>query len=65
MMVCKVCGGKEFSANQVCYHEIIVDADGEFVKNDERTFLNGIYDAEKPYGPFTCVACGKIYEELT
>jgi len=64
-MPCCECGGVEFSAHQVCRMDIVVNGYGDF----ERA-LNGdeggasIYDAENPYGPFTCLSCGKEYYEL-
>jgi len=53
------CGGERFNAYQLTRHDVIVDASGNFI-ND-----HGIYDSEKPYGPFTCALCGAVYEELS
>lgn len=59
-----VCGNDRFFAHQVCYHDVIVDEDGEFLDNDEGMYLNGIYASDKPYGPFVCDVCGREYDEL-
>ncbi len=56
-MKCK-CGSRYFTAHQVCHHDIIVDDDGKY-KEDLL-----IYYHEKSFGPFTCIKCGSIYEEL-
>jgi len=53
------CGNGYFYAHQLCRHDIIIDGDGHFEDNIE------IYDSEKPYGTFTCTACGVEYEELS
>ena len=52
------CGGDHFMTHQIARHDIIVDTNGNFLAD------SGIYDAEKPYGPFTCIACGREYDEL-
>lgn len=52
------CGGDHFMAHQIIRHDIIVDAKGNFLAD------SGIYDSEKPYGPFTCITCGREYDEL-
>lgn len=52
------CGCREFVANQVCYHEVLVGENGEFLEDC------GIYDSNAPYAPFECRACGKVYEVL-
>lgn len=53
-----ICGNDKFHAHQQCYHDVTVDGNNIFL--DDR----GCYDSEKPYGPYTCTACGKQYEEL-
>ena len=53
------CGSERFSAHQQCYHDVIVDENGNFEKDD------GIYQSNNPYGPFTCIECDREYEELT
>ena len=52
------CGSLRFNAHQLARHDVVVDDDGNFI-ND-----HGIYDSEKPYGPFACVLCGSVYDEL-
>ena len=52
------CGGGRFNAHQLTRHDVVVDVNGIFI-NDQ-----GIYNAEKPYSPFTCVLCGEVYDEL-
>ena len=52
------CGSETFYANQRCYHTVIVDSDGSFQEDIETT------GAEKPYGPFECIDCFKVYDEL-
>ena len=52
------CGGTEFYAHQMTRHDILVDPTGIFLED------RGIYDAEYPYGPFTCTLCGTEYDEL-
>jgi hypothetical protein len=52
------CGNTQFSAKQVCYHDIIVSSDNIFNKD------MGISDVERPYGSYTCTVCSTEYEEL-
>lgn len=52
------CGNDKFVAHQQCYHDIIVDGNGNFESD------KGIYESNSPYGPFTCTECDKEYEEL-
>ena len=59
-----VCGNDRFHANQVCYHEIIVDEWGDFEKNDDSVYEDGIYDADTPHGPYICTKCGAEYDSL-
>jgi len=49
---------------QIVRVDVIVDAGGSFESNVTNPMENSIYDAEKPYGPFTCTVCGKEYDEL-
>lgn len=61
MRRCK-CGCTRFYAHQVCRADIIVDQDNNFMGD-----LNGhisVYDAEEPYGPYTCEKCGAEYDSL-
>ena len=53
-----VCGNDRFFAHQVCHHDVIVDARGEYT--EERI----IYYSGKPFGPFACTKCGAVYEKL-
>lgn len=57
-MKCKICGNELFMGHQQCYHDIIVDGDNNFEED------NGIYEHERPYGPYQCCCCGAEYEEL-
>lgn len=52
------CGNTSFTAHQVCRHDVIVNGDNIFDRDD------GIYDAEHPYGPYCCTVCGAEYDEL-
>ena len=62
-MIC-TCGNDRFYGHQIIRVDVIVGADGSFDDNISDCLENSIYDAERPYGPFTCTACGKEYEEL-
>ena len=62
-MVC-TCGNDRFIAHQIIRADVIVGADGEFLENVTETLEASIYDSDKPYGPFTCAACGREYDEL-
>ena len=55
---CCSCGNNRFTASQVCYHDIIVDSDNNFIEEI------GIGQAEKPYGAYRCTKCDIEYEEL-
>jgi hypothetical protein len=57
-MVCPFCGCDHFYARQLCYHDIIVDNDCNFISDE------GIYDSEKPYGDFECTDCGAEFSDL-
>ncbi len=52
------CGSTRFTAHQICRHDVIVDSDNQYQRDD------GIYDAERPYGPYICTQCNREYEEL-
>lgn len=56
-MKCK-CGNTHFYAHQLCYHDVIVDNNGNWLEDE------GIYESERPYGPFTCTVCYNKYDEL-
>lgn len=64
-MKCKKCGNDTFIAHQLCRMDIMVDESGEFLRNLAGGAEMNIYDAEHPYGPFTCSKCGAQYDELT
>lgn len=63
-MTC-TCGCNRFIAHQLIRADVYVDERGEFDGNLPGGLEPNIYDAEKPYGPFTCVHCGKAYDELS
>ena len=52
------CGSEQFTAHQLCRHDVVVDNEGNFESDA------GIYDSERPYGPFGCVRCGREYSSL-
>lgn len=58
MSKCTKCGNGRFYASQRCYHDIVVDANGEWIEDI------AISDAEKPYGPYICTECDESFEEL-
>ena len=62
-MIC-TCGNDRFIGHQIIRADVIVSADGSFLENVTDRLEDSIYDAEKPYGPFTCTACGREYDEL-
>jgi len=57
---CSICGCEQFTANQVCHMEVIVDGNGEFESN----VPGGIYSSEVPFEPFICKGCGAEFNEL-
>ena len=63
-MNCPFCNNDQFYAHQMVRMDVIVDSDGDFLCNDGEPDV-AIYDADKPYGPFTCTRCGAIFENLT
>ena len=62
-MIC-TCGNDRFIGHQIIRADVIVGADGSFLENVTDRLEDSIYDAEKPYGPFTCTSCGREYDEL-
>ena len=62
-MIC-TCGNDRFIGHQIIRADVIVGVDGSFLENVTDLLEDSIYDAEKPYGPFTCTACGREYDEL-
>lgn len=59
-MRCPKCGGNRFIAHQLVRMDVIVDGNNYFQESVE----GGIYDAETPYGPYTCTKCGYETDEL-
>lgn len=64
MLVCPKCGGQEFSANQTCTCDIIVDSKNEFLRNNTEDDSVYISWADAPYGPYYCTSCGTEYDDL-
>lgn len=62
MKKCK-CGCTRFYAHQVCRVDVIVDKDNNF-QGDITEGQVSVYDAEEPYGPYTCMKCGAEYDSL-
>ena len=62
-MIC-ICGNDRFIGHQIIRADVIVGVDDSFLENVTDRLEDSIYDAEKPYGPFTCTACGREYDEL-
>ena len=63
-MKCKNCGNDKFVAHRLVRMDVVVDNNNNWLEDME------VYDAETPYGPFTCLSCGQehdnfIYEENT
>lgn len=62
---CPHCGNRNFIGHQLIRADVLVDIDsGDFSDNLIGGLDNHIYDAEKPYGPFTCSKCGYKVDEL-
>ena len=53
-----LCGNAKFFAYQICYHDILVDGENDFLKNVKLT------DVERPCGPYRCMQCNTEYENL-
>lgn len=60
---CPKCGCKKFIGHQVVRMNIVVDPNGNFLKELPGKG-NQIYDSETPYGPFTCMKCDFVCDEL-
>ena len=58
------CGNNRFYAHQLVRLDVVVDENGAFDRNLYDNAEAAIYDAEKPYGPFTCTVCNREYDEL-
>lgn len=63
-MKCK-CGNDKFIGHQIIRADVIVNENGDFDENLECGLEKAIYDAERPYGPFSCTKCRAEYEEIT
>ena len=63
-MPCPECGNKEFNAHQKCRMDVVVDDQGDFIRNQNDDAAAAIYDSETPYGPFTCTECGNEFDPL-
>lgn len=61
---CPFCGSERFIGHQLMRAEVYVGSDGEFDDNLPGGLEAAIYDAGKPYGPFTCTQCGQEFDEL-
>ena len=58
------CGHNEFNGQQLLRVEVIVDQDGQFLRNQCFDLVDMVvYDADDPFGPFTCAKCGKEVSE--
>lgn len=64
MHYCPKCHGTKFYAHQMCRLDIIVDGNNIFYSGTSSDTASDIYDAETPYGPYTCVTCHTEYDTL-
>ena len=62
MKRCK-CGCQQFAAHQIVRMDVVVDPNNDWIRNltNDSTC---IYDAEEPYGPYSCMKCGAEYASL-
>lgn len=59
------CGCKEFFAHQVCHLDVVTDSKNHFLRNcNGGNAAASIYEAGRPFGPYTCINCGLEYDEL-
>lgn len=58
-MKCPKCSNRQFRARQTIHRDVVVDEDGDFVKELE------VFDGNKPYGPYKCTECGEELDDLT
>jgi hypothetical protein len=63
-MTCPKCGCNEFTAHQVCRHDVVVDSQNNYIRGLCGQEDKDIYDAEDPYGPYSCLECHEVYDEL-
>jgi hypothetical protein len=61
---CANCGSKEFSANQVVRANIIVDFQNNFLRNSANSLEDSVYEADNPFGPYSCCNCGEEFDEI-
>ncbi|MBQ3570206.1 MAG: hypothetical protein IJA20_05970 [Methanocorpusculum sp.] len=60
-----VCGCNRFYAHQQLYADVIVDGGNNFIGNGvDDNLSNSISESGKPYGPYTCIMCGREYDDL-
>ena len=59
-----ICGNNRFYAHQLVRLDVVVDENCAFDSNLYDNAEAAIYDAEKPYGPFTCTVCNREYDEF-
>lgn len=64
MFACEKCGCTEFVGHQLCYMDIIVDGDKNFIDSVSEDASADIYEVEDIYGPYTCRNCGAEYDYL-
>ncbi len=62
MKRCK-CGYQKFAAHQIVRMDVVVDPNNDWIRNLTNDSTS-IYDAEEPYGPYTCLKCGAEYDSL-
>lgn len=63
-MACPKCGSDRFMCYQVCRHDIVVNDRNDYVEGLTGDSDADIYDAETPYGPYTCMRCKTPYDTL-
>jgi hypothetical protein len=61
---CFECGNSEFHATQEYRVNIIVNQNGEFLRNRFNDMERSLEDADVPKGPFSCTKCSKQYSEI-
>lgn len=61
---CPDCGKNEFSANQVCRVNVVVDNLNNFIRNQDNNMESSVYDADNPFGPYSCMDCGFSFDEI-
>lgn len=60
-----VCGCSNFYARQRLYVDVVVDGNNNFLGNGvDDNLSHSISESERPYGPYTCIRCGREYDEL-